>query len=280
MRLPLAGENPERRLDWRITYLLRLTNYGVIMKVISRDEAISQGLKHYFTGKPCKHGHVNTRLVSNGRCCECKKMQAKNWRNKNNGYNKEYRTKNKEAIAEKKKEYYAKNKNKITEWGKDYRAKNKDKISEYRKQNRDKRYDQYKEWYAKNKDIRNKKKKDYYIKNKDKLAEWAKEYRKQNPEQFFLRNSLNRIFFNWKGSRGKAEELHGYTIEQLVARIEFQFKDGMSWDNRSEWHIDHKKPIARFLEQGITDPKIVNALSNLQPMWASENRSKGAKFEL
>ena len=29
-------------------------------------------------------------------------------------------------------------------------------------------------------------------------------------------------------------------LKQVVTGIEFQFKDGMSWDNRSEWHIDHK----------------------------------------
>lgn len=42
------------------------------MKKISRAEALSQGLKRYFTGKPCKRGHVTLRLVSGYACCECK----------------------------------------------------------------------------------------------------------------------------------------------------------------------------------------------------------------
>lgn len=41
------------------------------MNIITRTEAQAQGLKRYFTGKPCKHGHVAERLASNNRCCEC-----------------------------------------------------------------------------------------------------------------------------------------------------------------------------------------------------------------
>jgi hypothetical protein len=36
--------------------------------LISRAEAQAQGLKHYFTGKPCKHGHIAERTVDGGIC--------------------------------------------------------------------------------------------------------------------------------------------------------------------------------------------------------------------
>lgn len=42
--------------------------------IISRQEAISQGLKRYFTGKPCPHGHTAQRIVSNYACAECNKI--------------------------------------------------------------------------------------------------------------------------------------------------------------------------------------------------------------
>ena len=83
---------------------------------------------------------------------------------------------------------------------------------------------------------------------------------------------------NFAGKRKNAEDRLGYTHEQLKHHIESQFKEGMSWDNRSEWHIDHIKPIKAFLDEGITDPTIINALSNLQPLWAHENLSKSAKW--
>ncbi len=39
-----------------------------MMDIISCKEAIEKGLKHYFTGKPCKRGHIVFRNT-NGRCC-------------------------------------------------------------------------------------------------------------------------------------------------------------------------------------------------------------------
>lgn len=77
---------------------------------------------------------------------------------------------------------------------------------------------------------------------------------------------------------GKTIDLLGYSAHQLRLRIEFQFKDGMTWENYGEWHIDHKKPIAAFLAQGVTNPKIINALSNLQPLWAEDNQAKSYKW--
>lgn len=37
----------------------------------TRAEARSSGDKHYFTGQPCKRGHVAKRVVSTSNCCEC-----------------------------------------------------------------------------------------------------------------------------------------------------------------------------------------------------------------
>lgn len=62
----------------------------------------------------------------------------------------------------------------------------------------------------------------------------------------------------------------------------------MSWDNHSfeGWHIDHKKPIAAFIEEiedieSVNQAELlnqINALDNLQPMWAKDNLSKGSRY--
>lgn len=39
--------------------------------IISRIDARAQGLKRYFTGRPCKRGHIVERHVSNLTCMEC-----------------------------------------------------------------------------------------------------------------------------------------------------------------------------------------------------------------
>jgi hypothetical protein len=68
--------------------------------------------------------------------------------------------------------------------------------------------------------------------------------------------------------------LLGYTSIKLKERLECQFKCGMSWENYgTKWHIDHKKPITLFTDQ--TNIRLINSLSNLQPMLKEENWSKG-----
>ena len=53
------------------------------MNIIELKEAKDLGLKKYFTGKICKHGHVSDRRVDNRRCCECLKIVDKKKYEKN-----------------------------------------------------------------------------------------------------------------------------------------------------------------------------------------------------
>lgn len=53
------------------------------MKKIPRKEALEQGLKHYFTGKPCKYEHIDMRQVSDWTCVSCNRIRAGEW-GKNN----------------------------------------------------------------------------------------------------------------------------------------------------------------------------------------------------
>jgi hypothetical protein len=46
-------------------------------EIISRGEAIERGLKRYFTGKPCKRGHIFERHVADKNCIECRKEKQK-----------------------------------------------------------------------------------------------------------------------------------------------------------------------------------------------------------
>lgn len=44
--------------------------------IITREDARNQGLKHYFTGKPCPRGHIDYRFVSVGTCKACGREKA------------------------------------------------------------------------------------------------------------------------------------------------------------------------------------------------------------
>lgn len=51
---------------------------------ISRQSALASGERRYFTGMPCKHGHISERLVSTRACCKCAALAVSAY-NKANG---------------------------------------------------------------------------------------------------------------------------------------------------------------------------------------------------
>jgi len=111
------------------------------------------------------------------------------------------------------------------------------------------------------------------LKNKPKLAEYARKMRKKPYYKIreAYRNLMRRTLDGEKTSLG-------YTREDLRSHMESLFQDGMSWENHGEWEIDHIKPVKVFWDEGVTDAKIVNALSNLQPLWKKDNRVKSSNW--
>ena len=51
--------------------------------MISRQDALKQSLPRYFTGKPCKHGHIAQRYTHNKTCCNCANANANKAKSKN-----------------------------------------------------------------------------------------------------------------------------------------------------------------------------------------------------
>ena len=45
----------------------------------SRKEAVALGVPRYFTGKPCKRGHIAERRLSNGACFVCERARLADW---------------------------------------------------------------------------------------------------------------------------------------------------------------------------------------------------------
>lgn len=48
------------------------------MRVIAWSDARRLGMLRYFTGVPCKHGHVAERFVGNSECVECMNARYRN----------------------------------------------------------------------------------------------------------------------------------------------------------------------------------------------------------
>ena len=92
-----------------------------------------------------------------------------------------------------------------------------------------------------------------------------------------LRSRLRLAIKNCQKAGSAVRDL-GCTINELKSYLQVQFRPGMTWDNWAidGWHIDHIKPLASF---DLADrEQFLQAChyTNLQPLWAEENLSKGA----
>lgn len=137
---------------------------------------------------------------------------------------------------------------------------------------------------AKNRERRNELLKKWRINNPDKAKALTKKWcEKRNSSQ---KRKLNlaiggriRKVINNKTSKRHLEEILGYSAAQLRQHIEQNFKNGMTWENRCHWHVDHKIPVTAFSFETIEDTgfKKCWSLDNLQPMWAKDNIRKSNK---
>lgn len=162
---------------------------------------------------------------------------------------------------------------------------------------------------------RRKYEKEYYLKNREKILERAREYRLNNLSRIKERQKLYRELNSEKITNDKREyknkrksldpcyslklrisklvaitlqkrdvckhgksfwETMEYTPGDLFKHIESKFTDGMNWDNRNMWHIDHIKPQSLFKFNDINDSEFKEcwSLENLQPLWAIDNLKK------
>ena len=107
---------------------------------------------------------------------------------------------------------------------------------------------------------------------------YINKYNKTNPHICAWRDVLKRILRQFgKKKEGNTIDLLGYSAIDLKNHITSLFTDGMSWDNHGEWHIDHIKTVISFDKE--THPSIVNALSNLRPLWATTREINGIIYE-
>jgi hypothetical protein len=66
----------------------------------------------------------------------------------------------------------------------------------------------------------------------------------------------------------------GCTPSELKRHIELQFLPGMSWLNRSEWHVDHIVPLSSAASE--EELLALCHFTNLRPIWAKENLKKSS----
>lgn len=111
-------------------------------------------------------------------------------------------------------------------------------------------------------------------------TQYCKERRASDPlfkAKQNLRKRINDAYtVSFWTKESKNQKVMGCDYETAFKHLESLFKEGMSWDNYGEWHIDHIIPLC-----SATTVKELESLchyTNLQPLWAEENILKGGKM--
>lgn len=216
--------------------------------VISRKEAKRLGLRHYFTGVPCIHGHLVHRYTSTFQCADCVYLWGDQLAAREP-------IKERNRIRVKKKRWYWRHRNTRLKKSKEYRAKNRKLISERVRKRR-----------LSNRDKINARKRQIYSENKKELNEIQRQQYAKNPEK---RKSHNN---NWKSRRlGNGGT---YTADDIDRIFKHQcgkcayFLVCGARISSATFHIDHIVPLSRG---GRNDAR------NLQLLCASCNLRKHAR---
>lgn len=219
-------------------------------KFVSRKDAASKGLKHYFTGEPCRRGHVAVRRVSSSACTVCSRDNLSTLRASRREHyralDRRQKDKDREKLRARDIARYYRDPEKSRERVRNYYRRNAEKvkakaISRRRKlkSDNDPRHFEYLE------------------KNRAKVRDWAK----RNPEKY--RSLLRNTKAKRKGVVGKHTASDIKDIRQMqggkCAHCAIKLKD--------KFHIDHIIAVAR----GGT-----NFRQNLQLLCIPCNLKKGA----
>lgn len=139
------------------------------MEIITRQQAKEIGAKYYFTGKPCKRGHLSNRDTLKAMCVDCYK---------------EYKKQNPEIYKNSYKNWYEKNRPIALEAMKNYAKENKDKIKSY-----------YNNWKKENLELVRENARKYARNNPDKVRANTAKRRARifNSEGQYSKEDINRI---------------------------------------------------------------------------------------
>jgi len=205
----------------------------------TRKEAVACGSEFYFTGNPCKNGHLVPRRTNGWGCQQCSNIRHRN-------------------IP----------RDKILEYERKRRLRHPQRFKKYYEANKEKCNSESNKWHAENRPRINKDRRDRY--KNDIQYKLATRLRARINAALKRKNSLR--------SDGVLKLL-GCPSKDAIAWLEKQFKEGMTWDNWSHkgWHIDHIRPLSSFNLADKYQLAQACHYTNLQPMWSGDNWSKGAK---
>lgn len=211
------------------------------MDIITRKDALAQGLPRYFTGKPCKKGHVAERRTKERVCLACMSESHADWY-----------ARNRETKIAKNKAHAAANPHQGRE-----------RTRRWRKGNPEKAAAAFKKWEDQNREERSSYRRERYAADPEPVRRKNRDWAASNPEAISARDARRRsLLLAADGTHTPADlrrilRAQGYLCPYCLANL-----------RKVKKHLDHVMPLALG---GSNGPE------NLQYLCAPCNLSKGAK---
>lgn len=220
------------------------------MNIVTRREAVALGLRTYFTGRPCKNGHIDERLTGGRVCLSCKRdFGRQTYKNR----------------AARNPDWAAAKVASIREW----KQANPDRVKAaqhlanqraYAATDASVRRQRHKEWRDQNREHLKEKSRRWREANAEKANAMIRQWTERNPEMVRAARHKRRATV---ASRGHI------TADQIKALIRRQRGRCANCGERSsKLQLDHIQPIARNGE---------NTIANAQMLCGACNRRKAAR---
>lgn len=164
----------------------------------------------------------------------------------------------------------------VKEHKKKYNGRYKDRVSKWYYENKETTIQRSKEWKENNPERNRELNKQSDKRRRPLISKYRRE-RYHSDNLFRLKDGIAKLIgnsFRKKGysKKSKTNEILGIDYNGFMKHIESQFIDGMSWDNRGEWELDHIIPVS--LGKGEEEIIRLNHYSNFRPLWRKDNLLK------
>jgi len=208
--------------------------------IITRQHANARELKRYFTGKPCKHGHLSEKSTINGRCCECAK-----------GYDASHKLQRSKKDAKRRKCPL-------------YKKRISDQTKLRKKSNPDLTKNQYGCSNTKHKEYIKK----WHTDNRESVLANSQRYRSSHPETASMAATKRRAY--------KLDAIPRWTKDDDIVTV-YKLREEMilatsAAGYRIDYQVDHYYPLINPTVCGL------HCVDNLQIISADENRKKSNKL--
>jgi hypothetical protein len=230
------------------------------LEIITAQEARLRGLNRYFTGKPCKHGHISPRHLD-GACSACRAEGVRRWHEMHPESKKKSARKrywgNREAELERSKAWGKVNKDKKLVAVKRSQRNNRERYLENRRRShqncRDRELEKCRLYNKENAKTRGAYAAAYFKRNRDVILAAKKRWRQENPHK--------QAQYDRQRKRAIAQATPRWVDVEKIKRI---YKDAA----RAGLSVDHIVPLQSKHVCGL------HVHDNLQPLPLAENVAK------